>query len=941
MVTRAELLAIYEEQKDASPGKSRSSKPPAKDTSWGGKALDLWEGIKESFTGDKAVGDLQERGLLSPDYDREGAPISARIRGSINPDAPGRSVKTIEAIDEEAAGKSLFKYDKTSKRLLFKKEPSQNFWDPIDPPGADPGDFAELLGDVPAMTGEALGLVLMNRFKNGRKIWDAIKTATGVGGGAAIGEGVRTGVAELTGAQEQLTEEEKYWKLFKESGKAALFAVGGSGLARTGMEVYKFAKGIPPIRWLPKVKGKNLPSEFKRRGLDVPEYIPPVIDKINRYLDPTGNTKRFNPDTAVTLNDPAFMSVVDDLAKSGPEGWKIVQDLYAENLNALLDAFDAAGPMVAGTATAHGAGVSGARALEGQMGRAERAMEGRVGEAEEGAADAMTELHAKVGDPGTSIDVGAALRSPFETKRVELQDWAEQQYSSLSKEVGDARFHPTSLADEANVQKSLFDEDLIDKTTAENRSVVEKLLKTLNTVRTTPTGGLYQDVSTISYRQLSRAISHLKTLERNFDRGMSIGLGPGVEKKALTDLRMAAMADRTRRLELMPDDVAHRHIALDEAYAAKKKELTTGVVQKLLAWKKGSQEVQDTSVFRNIFGKDATHYQASADISTVLKEGRNIEAFNDVKGSIYAQFVKENTDKATGRINTTSAKNWLEDRAQSLSNYMSPTEIAVMSNASVKSGLIKKMQIREKKFNKAMKDSNIGSYSNIDSSGLFDNIWKTASTFEKAQKVFARQFPHEWEMMRGAAVSRFKGDITSRDSVVGADIIDFKKLNNYLNNSDNLAKLELLGGKQYVTDLIMIRDGAEILARNPGRVGHDPESALAAMARAAFPPLSHGPFMFKKLKQAVTITQRKNLMNVILDPDLLHAAAKSTSNTAAQRTRQSVFGGAAALWAKSSDSSEAFDPKNRMIRDIQAIVEKNPKLRAKIDPIIRDSTGRP
>ena len=653
---------------------------PAEDKAWYKKAYDFMSG-KDEIEG------LQERGMST-----EGAPLGIRAAGSRTTDTVSRAIDTMKQFDPATE----FKLDKPTRRMAY-REPGMDKFNIIDPPGMDFGDWAEMFGDVPALTGEAIGYMLAKRIPGGNKIVQAGKKILGIGGGAAFGEAAREKINIERGAYDHLTEEEKTTKLINEPAKAAGLALSGAGGSRAVGGTYKYGKSL--------LSGEKIPKAFVERGLKLPDEVPAVVKEVNDFLAAAGSKKKFNPNSAQVLNDPEFGEVVRRYTiEKGMEGHSAVRKFYEANQDSLDELADlVVGKELAGDAAGYEAGRAIEGVLEGQASSAESAMAGRVTQAEQAAEMAAADVEQAAGRKSSDEGLGETLRDVPEQERLAIQAAGKKLYDPIKKEVAGDRFYQENLRREVDRQKGLFDMDIGgDFLAPENKRLIEAIRKDVTVMRETPSGGAYKATATADHDIQSRLVSNLKRLEREIDKGNM----PDLEKAAVTDLKLAAMADRTARYAAHDATHGTQLVRLqgeaDAAYRTMKNKMQ-GTLGRLMAWSGGRPRIKNEKVFSTVFGPDKTTATASREFSDVLLDPKHNVALEEMKGAIFRDFFEATTGKSPA-----VAQKWLKDRAQNLDNYLSLDELTILGKAKNSAEGLEKLAARQKAFKKAL-DSSVGS----------------------------------------------------------------------------------------------------------------------------------------------------------------------------------------------------------------------------------------
>jgi len=878
--------------------------------------LGIWDSIKEAFTGTLGKQGLEERGISV-----EGAPIIPRLKGGLTTDATSRSIETMMSLGDDTE----FRVDRPTGRLTY-KQPGQAQFTVIDPPGMDPGDWLEIFGDVPAMTGGALGYILSKKFPGGGKLVTFMKRAMGLAGGAYVGEVAREGANIQRGAYDAYPKEDLIFdKLVVEPTQAAGLELVGAGVGRTLGGAYKSVKGY--------LTGKNIPGMFIEKGLQLTDRWPQAVDDINKFLAESGSDKVFKPDSARTLNDPEFMSAINRFIKErGLEGHDAIRELYEANTQALEEALEqasAGAAQIAEDVSGYEAGRSAARVVDSQTRTAESAMAARVAEQESAAASAATDVEQLATAEGTAEAFGQSQRNIAVGETKALADWADEVYSAIGKAIGDKKFFHNNLFKEVDKQHKLFSDDIAQTLTEENRRLVDDIRNNLIEMRKPPASGQFTAANSSSYLQQKRLITQLKSLERQIDRGLI----PNMEKAAVARIRKAAMRDRTEEL-LRLDAAGGTNLAkqlkkADAIYAAKKNQVAKGIFGDLMKYTNGRPNIKDSQVFSKIFGPDKSHAAASKEFSEILDNGQYLGEFQEFRNAIFNEFVKNNS--TDGLVNPKKASKWLADRRQTLQRFLNPDELELLAAATDEASLMKVLGNRQKEFVQALKSGVGGEFRDVPPSKMFDKIWRSPESLEGARRVLEKRFPREWDMFKAAAVRNIKQQFGGWDPLLERRAISFDKMNKWLDDPKFTDKVRTLFGDEYLGNLEKVRAAAAIQGRKPGTIKPDLENKFVELFRkVAFGPLSHRSFAFKSLNRFRLGLQMDNLMDMILDPTMLNEAAQAMTTSDGMQVMQVILGvGGFRVGKGGSGADESFKT-NANYKALIQRVEEMPDLREKI-----------
>ena len=871
----------------------------------------------EFIAGPSETEQLESRGINT-----DGADLGVRAAAGMPTDPSSQSIAAMKALGEQTE----FKLDRGSRRLLFKK-PGDDEYSVMDPPGMDFGDFAEILGDVPAMTGETLGYLLSKRFPGGGKIWNAIKRGIGIGGGAATGEAVREGGNVVSGNYDHKPDQGLNFEKFGlEPLKAGGAAVGGAAVGRGLGTTFKGLMNV--------LRGRSIPTLLRERGLLIPEATPEAVREINRFLTENGVPGNFKPDSARLLNDQEFMYALDLYMKQpGAAGNKEVVALYEANQKALSTALEVASDTAApaGGAGALAAGEEIQHVAQTLVGDEIQAIEGGVARATADAESAAATAQGQGGRVSSEEALGEELRSVAERENTALRDWADAEYGAIAKEAGPLKFPHLNLSKEADRQGALFDTDLSKRLTGENSALIRDIQENLQVVRETPTGGAYDTPRFSSFEQQQRLISQLKRAEREIDRGVLTG----VEKSSLIDLRLAAMRDRADRLAAHDakgdSKLGERLLAADKEYALRKDKASRGTLGRMMDYTNGRPRISNSKVFDTIFGTDKARAESGREFSEIITgDMKYLPELGELRRGVFEKFLRDNTSP-NGTFNPDRAAKWLSNHEVTLARYMDPDQIDLMKVAQSKSDVLRASTQRAKVLNQALSKTVQGRVSEMAPSDVFKRLWSSPERIEEARRLLQVDHPQVWDQFRATAVQRVKNDMLSYDSALETKTVSFDKMNKLLDTPEYTDKLETLFGAEYVLNLGKIRDAASILARNPGSVSPTSDNPLVDVLRQViFGPLDHRSFAFKAMSKYRHRIQTDNFMSIVLDPDALNTMAKKATTPQGVKDFQTILGGSVATSQNDDGPSAAFanDP---LILGLQNDLQGNRALLEKVN----------
>ena len=889
---------------------------------------DAYDATKEFVTGGDAKADLETRNISTDTIQNFDKVYDA----SAGPEEQDRLIQYMNKNPD-----MLFDIDKPTGRLLQRNSPEKQ-WSIINSPGLDSADIAELGGELVSMGLGTMGML------SGRSIANALKKYGGYGGkkfkfisglagallGAKAGGERQITLAEESGqlAHRSPEEIEKLRGWAGHPGKMAIGEVFGEAASRLIGGTVKKAWGM--------FRGTDIPKDLRERALNIPENMPSVINEINDMLKQAGINKSFNPDSARILNEPEFMRAVLAIEQGGGEpGHRIVRQLYGNNQEALKEFLDLANkkqelpvtdPIPEGPSPELQVGENIQNVVKKEIGEGEEAVVKAVQDAASGELATRTSVETAGGV--SSREVGEILRPEVKATYDELVATMKSKFEGLETEVlkTQPKFMPTNtLKTATELQEKLGKGPARGTSLSEGEDILVTQIK--------------ENVSSIHGRGMAKPLTYqeitdyIQLLRKGIRRSQkSQAVGSGLDLGVLYQLENAAVLDRKVRLEGMPNDIAQKHLDLEKAYTAQKTLIESRGVQNILAWDSKGPKLQDDQLFKKIFGGEGGATRGAADnVISLLEKGTDIGSFEAIRRAIFTDFVRKSTIDEGGEIIPAKAGNWLRTHEENLKTWLSADEIKTLTNAKDSGELLKKARTKATNWDKDMKEIFGPEYVRIkngEAADVFDTAWKSASTITKHKELLQTKYPHVWEQLHNAGLRNIKRDLLSIDEVSKA-ARDFKTVNQYnkarpkseqmtrtefdnwktregettesvsydqlkrrLGDYKWVDKVRAVYGDEYVSSLIKLRNAAEILGRNPGKIKSDTNNPFVEMISAvAFGPLNHKRFAYKAMKKYAQNEQNINFANLVLDPYALNRAAKSGTTSEFQKQMQLILGG--------------------------------------------------
>ena len=918
-------------------GQSDSSATPPVDKPWYEEAYD-W--TKETVLGSEATADLERRNIDTSTWKNFRRVWDA----SAGPDEEDRLIQYYNQNPDLE-----FRIDKTGR--LLQLPPGEEQWSVINAPGLDPSDIAEMGGELSSMAGGTIGLFtgrnianLLNKYKGlGGKKFKFLAGLAGMIYGAKEGGERQITLAEESGQLAHLTPEEikkkRGWS--GHPGKMALSeglgALGGRIITGAAKKLWTMARGV------------DIPKSMRERALNIPENMPIIIEEVNAMLKAAGINKKFSPDSARILNDPEFMSAVIAIERGGGEaGHRIVRQLYGNNQDALREFLELISKKQELPTTTP---IPGKASPELQVGETiQTAVRQEIGEGEEAvlkaAQDAASgELATRTGVEsagGVSYrELGEILRPEVKAVYDDLVASMKLQFEGLEKEVlkTQPKFMPANtLRVATELQAKLGKGPARGTALSEGEDVLVTQIK--------------ENVSSIHGRGMANPLTYqeitdyIKLLRKGIRRSQKASqVGSGLDLDVLHQLEKAAVLDRKLRLDGMPNNLAEKHLALEKAYSAQKTLLESKGVQNIVAWDAHGPKLQDDQLFKRIFGGEGGATRGAANnVISLLEKGTDIGSFEAIRRAIFTDFVRKSTIDEGGEIIPSKAVNWLRTHKENLKTWLSADEIKTLTNAKDSGKLLKQARTKAANWDKDMKEIFGPEYVRIkngEAADIFETAWKNASSIIKHKELLQDKYPHIWEQLHNSGLRNIKRDLLDIDEVAKA-ARDFKTVNQYnkgRRKSEQLTKTEFdnwkaregettesvsydrlrkqlsdykwvdkvraVYGDEYISNLIKLRNAAEILGRAPGKVKSDPTNPMVEMLSAVgFGPLSHKRFAFKAMKKYAENMQNQNFADLVLDPYALNRAAKLATTREGMKQVQQMLGGVA---GQMSTRGEAYN----------------------------------
>lgn len=909
MATLEEIEALLKDM-EAGPGTAPEPETPFSGVGkWiGEKGKQAWEYV----SGAGARRATEEGGIAL-----EPAPAKARAMASLPPDKADQLIELSRQLDKQFGTEVPLKYSPEIDDLLYRHP--EHGWSAVDLPGFEWADIADIAGEAPAAIGEAVG-TLLGAGGKGKALRGLIRGARVLGAealGAATGEYGRMKAAEETGALAHRPPEEIASMEKLEPAKAAgLSAAGGLGMRSLGIignKIMNYAKGT------------KLPSNFVELGLKVPEGTPPAINEVNRRLAAMGRPERYRPTTGELLDDEAAMAFEQELARSRIAGHTAAKGVKEEQAKATEGFLTGSGAQFRSQTSDQElrAGEQLKAAVEERLGKGEAVMKRQVAEASAEEEAARRAVAAQAGRAPTDVGLGASAREIPETLQSRFQDWAAKAYGDIAKEAGEFKFLPKNLMETASTQKQLFDKDWAQSLTTENRKLVNELTDRLMELRTTPTGGQYHTLGYGTFDQLQRFISQIKKAERAVDNGTL----PGLDKKALRELRVAAMKDREERLARHSPELHQRLLDTEKEYAQRKQGLVSSVLGDLTKRVNGRLKIKDEQVFGKIFGPDKTHATSAEQFATVLKDPEFTGQLTEVKGAIYRKYL-DDVEK-NGIIDPKRHADWMEKHTQTLSKYFNPDELRTFAEAGRAGEKLAEYEAREKVFTQALKKATGHEFRSMHPADITDWVWQRPGRIMSTMKAL-KSSPEVLAAVQGAALQKVEAGIKRYDPLLGRDIVDFGALTNYLKN--NRRQIKELFGPDYLKDLEILRDAVKIQRKSADAPSREVLGGMSGMRQAIFGaifgPLSHTGYALRKFGKAKTAVEAENLAKVILDPEALHMVARANTSSDLSRAMQFLSGAYGLQYLSADTPTEASRPTT--LDKLRGVVSGNPKLKEKL-----------
>lgn len=948
---KAHLSRVVEDSEQPAPAtpSTDSSLPPQT------TRQQLLGGAAEMLTGTKET-ELAKQLGIGPGP----APAGARLKSGLWPEKAQQFESLLTNLESEYGPNTRLRWVPELQRLAF-YDPKQGSWQLVDTPGLDWGDFADVAGEsfgaagaVGALTIPGVRRVLAGpatrstggvrgALKNAREIMAA--TIGSAAGGAARSEVAQSQDPQIMAPPWQTTKtaaEEAIASMLADAG----IRIGGSAL-QGGYNA---------------VRRRTIPGEYAEAGLELPNYGSPHVDSINETLNQAGRGVRLKPTSGEILNDPQLLSFQQQGAEaSALRRQGAIQKRKAEQADAYEAYLGEIGSDVRGAPqlgvgpTEREAGQAVASVTGEAAARKEAAVGARVGEAEKELAGTIAPVQSAAAQSPEAFYLGPKLRDVADREQEDFRIWAKGAYDSIKKQATDLNLEvpPENLSRVARDSLALFRQDIAGgKLRAEDASLAEAILGDIEVMLPGSQSGT---LVAQPYEQIHRLVSNLKELKRRADNGL-VG---GVDKKFISDLTTAAVADRNSAIMKQGGpDLMKELMATEEEYRLRKTALNDTVVGDLLKRKGLIHNIDNEKVFGRVFYKDGV--TDARIFGEILRDPRYVAERNQFNGAIARKYL--NDVAPNGTVDPRKHEDWLRSYGSVLDQYLEPAEREMFDKIGGAGRYLLDLKTREEKFLKALNATFTGKtrkstpgdlVKSIDPEDIVDHIWSKSSNIDAAAKVLQSE-PPVWQGVRQVLLRRTEDAITEYSPMLERQVLSFKKLQNYLDKDDgiNKQKMKSIFGTEYVADLETLLGALEVTSRT-AKAANPSRSAVPFMPvlnfivegyRGAMGPLSHEAFLARRIMRAKTAMEAANLTDMVLDPDQLHKVALSVSSSALGRRGQisAAEAGRTALGADDDLSRQVRGleenqyPHTPSVLRLRQILNDNPTLQDKI----RAAAGR-
>lgn len=381
---------------------------------------------------------------------------------------------------------------------------------------------------------------------------------------------------------------------------------------------------------------------------------------------------------------------------------------------------------------------------------------------------------------------------------------------------------------------------------------------------------------------VSRALSALKAEKRAIAKGEA----PKTKDiRFINDMIGSLQGIRNEALEGLSPVMRVRLESLDQIYAQTEGLLSESMVNRILIKDaQGGAKPLPIPMMQNLLGGSGRPAQQ---LKKLMKDPNaagfgEMPVIQDGAFALYRNKVLKNADgeARTGKALMAAHKSFMETYGAGIKELMPAANFTTAKNSMKWMDAAEaELRIGTKKINKSFENT-LGDSGNFDN--LVDYITSGGNTLGKTTKLknlLAEKHPQMWESYKDMRMKRVLDDISGR-SPTGQKYYDSGKLTNLLEKSGRSGgELEKLYGKQYVSDLRMLRNLMEMKTPIPGvsmteaqkmiTEGKVPEGSVSLVRRLFLGPLSRAGYVLTGIRGIGREQSLKATAMLVANPEML------------------------------------------------------------------------
>ena len=743
-------------------------------------------------------GGVERERLADLDIDPSGGPFMPRLLASLPTDAQDKVISLEKNLAEYHGAPVTLRWDADANAVVYDIDPvgeedAGNVKTIVlDAPGMDVGDIADVAGEVPAIAGEAAGLFASMRgfgapaFGKLKRAGRYLRHLIMAGGGAAGGESVRIATADLTGAY---PDPDRFSSELKtEPAKTAALTTAITTGMGVGGQIVKSVSNLVNKRALP-------PQYLEYAREKVSSNAAEAMERINAKLAEAGRPERLDLTSGELKNLPEVMSQEGKMAQQADlGGFARTAEVRGRQGEALTAAAEEARREVTPRPDRGFLGTAEAvrEPFETALGGQEVQSAARIAAREKQVQRNLQQASSQADI--SPLDVGPTIRDVLGQKKKEISEWAKSvdgygRINQVTEEMG-LTGPATPLIKEAQQQAQTLSRDLVPSLSQENAQTVNQLLQST-------------EAGPVSYSQISRLISQLKTLERAANDGTM----PGVDAAALSRLRQAAVSSRNEMTDSVPgltDEIAR----VDTLYREKRQALQARTVDSIMKKFQGAYRVPDEKVFDKLFQKNGT--TAAQEFMSIIDDPLYASQLRDFQKSILRKYV--DTVAPDGKVSSRLHDKFMNDYSRVLDIYFKGNTGIFREGsrvvAALKAEIARDEQLAKtlnKEFGQQIRKWNVDT--------ITDKLFRNPGTVESVKEALKQvnAYDRVWPGVQAHLLKRLEKSWTTRKMPGTSDrTISGASLDTFLHDAQgrNRDLILAIGGPKYLNNLEIIRDAA-------------------------------------------------------------------------------------------------------------------------------------